>query len=164
MANKFWSLIIPLIIVLLGYSAIAVGLNNQNIKNKANPAPQTITISLRPIKEPVSAIAIRLIFEDISFSADTSFFTLNSNSQLTQQDWSYPVKKITKEDDKLVIDLALVNISTKGYEISTETNIAEILDKQAILKNKDFQFDKSLSKIVLKNGSEIEINNYVNIK
>jgi len=161
MGNKTWSLLLPILILSLSISAIAVGMQNKNSFKKPNTNTSIKIILSKKINAPISALALRLIYNDYPLKSSP---TLKINSDLTKEGKnSYPVKQITINESLLKADIALVNLSTEGYLVDADTLLATIDNLPNSLNEDKLELDLSTSKIILKSGEQLEAQDYIKV-
>lgn len=100
----------------------------------------------------ISSLALRLIAE-----SNGSFPKVIPSEDLKKNGWTFPIKRVYKEKDDIVIDLAAVNLSTEGYEVGKFVKIGEIDLSASGYSVEDFKFDTDQTHVILKNGEEVEL-------
>lgn len=142
--------------------------NNQNIdkvvneNNSRSNKPDAnieftpaMEIRIKTNSEVLSALSIRLVYD---LSDTQSNPTITINSDLIENNWLFPIKKVYQENNLLYVDIAAVNISPEGFSVQDDLLIATLEYNGKKPNHKAFTFDKDQTKVIRKNGSELILN------
>jgi len=131
--------------------------SSDTVSNSSDTSGYSIVLTLD--NASLSAVSMRLI---ISYSkAPEQETQLLPDPQLDQNGWAYPVKTayLNSQDNTLVVDIAAVNLTPTGYQVSGDFKLADIeLDSTFIDNIISYSFDKDNTKIIAKSGEEIKVN------
>jgi hypothetical protein len=117
---------------------------------------QDYEIMLRAPNLVVSAVAIRVTYD---FSGgEVSRPILSINQDLVSENWSYPVKSVSLNGSLLDVDLAAVNMSPEGFLVSNEIKLATLDFGESTPDPSLFKFDVDQTKLISKDGVEINLN------
>lgn len=124
-----------------------------------------VSILLKNIPEDISGIAIKINcsweedqipIQATDVNPDKTGIQSETNQDLVNAGWQYPINKITVQEKGAAIDLASIYVSPEGFKVDKETNLANFYFK-ALSKTKSLScnFEPSLTKLSTKTGEQI---------
>lgn len=125
-----------------------------------NPANTTLPIgTATPVdimfntaNVPVSGVQVVATFT-VANPVDLTA-TIQTNSILSDDGWSFPIKTVTTTGNTTTIQIMALNLNADGYAVNTNTKLATITFTSAhTFTNKAVVFDQTLTKILKKSDA-----------
>lgn len=128
--------------------------------NVGDTVPLGVELTPKASKN-ISAFSMRLFYPYDEATSSYTALAFNPNQDLIQNGWSFPINKVSvdTENKMITIDISGINLGVTGYSLEKAVELGTIdfqINKQ--ISSLTVDMDKSQTKIVGKDGSELNYN------